>query len=252
MSCGSDMVTPQLLLSFFNTVMFQYGGIPIEELPFQGRKFKLFWLTHDLLCATRSWPSVESGKKAPRKFSNMHISSGILIEWFIKFPEEGRLICPKYRETSSCCFVINVYIFVLDKTAGFGYRHFIYKAPYKPYRNSQHQFPDVYTPPDSSQFPDNSHRPTKWVQSLRHVCRISWLREIRAVYKQPALKKQKQRTKVKSPASRTSVIAIIRTLMIQHLCPNFGKSRFQVAVKYRIPITCLESRTVFCLNPGSG
>ena len=38
----------------------------------------------------------------------------------------------KYRETSSrfslCCFVINVYIFVSDKTAGFGWRHFILKA----------------------------------------------------------------------------------------------------------------------------
>ena len=35
----------------------------------------------------------------------------------------------KYRETSSrfsfCRFVIYVYIFVLDKTAGFGCRHFI-------------------------------------------------------------------------------------------------------------------------------
>ena len=38
----------------------------------------------------------------------------------------------KYRETSSRfslgCFVINVYIFVLDKTAGFGWRHFILTA----------------------------------------------------------------------------------------------------------------------------
>ena len=49
--------------------------------------------------------------------------------FFIKSPEEGRLVRPKYRETSCrfslCCFVIHVYILVLDKTAGFGCRHFI-------------------------------------------------------------------------------------------------------------------------------
>ena len=47
----------------------------------------------------------------------------------IKSPKEGRLVRPKDRENSSrfslCCFVIYVYIFVWDKTAGFGYRHFI-------------------------------------------------------------------------------------------------------------------------------
>ena len=52
--------------------------------------------------------------------------------FFIKSLEEGRLVRPKYRETSSrfclCCFVIYVYIFVLDETAGFGCRHFIYKG----------------------------------------------------------------------------------------------------------------------------
>ena len=40
---------------------------------------------------------------------------------------EGRFVRPKYRETSSrfclCCFVINVCILVLDKTARFGCRH---------------------------------------------------------------------------------------------------------------------------------
>ena len=37
---------------------------------------------------------------------------------------------PKYRETSSrlCCFIINVYICVLDKPAGVGSRHFMQKA----------------------------------------------------------------------------------------------------------------------------
>ena len=38
----------------------------------------------------------------------------------------------KYRETSSrfclCCFIINVYICVLDKPAGVGSRHFIQKV----------------------------------------------------------------------------------------------------------------------------
>ena len=52
--------------------------------------------------------------------------------FFIKSLEEGRLVRPKHRETSSrfclCCFVIYVYIFVLDETAGFGCRHFIYKG----------------------------------------------------------------------------------------------------------------------------
>ena len=55
-------------------------------------------------------------------------------EFFIKSREEGRLVCRKYRETSSrfslWCFDINVYIFVLDKTAGFGCRHFIYRGYY--------------------------------------------------------------------------------------------------------------------------
>ena len=44
--------------------------------------------------------------------------------------EEERLVCPKYLKNSSrfslCCFVIYFYIFVLDKTAGFGCRH-LYK-----------------------------------------------------------------------------------------------------------------------------
>ena len=44
------------------------------------------------------------------------------------------MACPqKYRETSShfslCCFVTNVYIFVLDKTAGFGCGHLHFKTP---------------------------------------------------------------------------------------------------------------------------
>ena len=42
------------------------------------------------------------------------------------------VVIKKYRETSSrfspCCFVINVCIFVPDKTGGFGWRHFILKA----------------------------------------------------------------------------------------------------------------------------
>ena len=38
--------------------------------------------------------------------------------FFIKSPEEGRLVRPKYRETSSrsslCCFVIYVYLFAFS------------------------------------------------------------------------------------------------------------------------------------------
>ena len=49
--------------------------------------------------------------------------------FFIKSPEEGRLVRPKNLETLSrfclCRFAINVYIFVLDKIAGFGCRHFV-------------------------------------------------------------------------------------------------------------------------------
>ena len=49
--------------------------------------------------------------------------------FFIKSPEEGRLVRQNYRETSSLFslgyFVIYVYIFVLDKIAGFGCRHFV-------------------------------------------------------------------------------------------------------------------------------
>ena len=44
-----------------------------------------------------------------------------LVSSHLKPPEEGRLVRPKYQETSSrfslCCFVMFVYIFVLDKTA---------------------------------------------------------------------------------------------------------------------------------------
>ena len=55
---------------------------------------------------------------------------------FTKCPEEGRLVRPKYRENSSrfslCYFVICVYLFVLDKTAGFGGRHLCKKYLFLP------------------------------------------------------------------------------------------------------------------------
>ena len=55
-------------------------------------------------------------------------------------PEEGRLVCPKYRENSSSvilCYLVNNVKFFFDKTARFAYSHLVYENPYnlfKPFR----------------------------------------------------------------------------------------------------------------------
>ena len=127
----------QTLRSRFTCLAYQHFSFYAKKSLDRERSFSLALRVVSLFCASpvsrlqsRAWSFAYLGR-----FARRTKKKGRLLVVY-KSPEEGRLVRPKYRENSSrlslCCFVIYVYIFILDKTAGFSCFHFYKKYLFLP------------------------------------------------------------------------------------------------------------------------